>query len=207
MVDATRLGAWLRPGEGIGWLAVGTMPNSLYRMPAAYLFLTCIFCYSCSFFYVVFCLFVFFFCSHRSLVDRCSSDLFLSSRPRTGLATTYSMVEARSINVKKTKTTVERYDSNCTGFSFLSFFAILIRVCMLSSYIFWTLDLWTHEPGSHWKVTQNFSTFLLLHACLNFYSEKDSAVAFPRRPWSRVPTKYSFSTCWPASACSSRYSG
>ena len=32
MVDATRLGAWLRSGEGIGWLAAGTMPNSLYRV-------------------------------------------------------------------------------------------------------------------------------------------------------------------------------
>ena len=30
VVDATRLGAWLRFGEGIGWLAAGTMPNSLY---------------------------------------------------------------------------------------------------------------------------------------------------------------------------------
>ena len=41
VVDATRLGAWLRPGEGIGWLAAGTMPNSLYRMPVVYLFLAC----------------------------------------------------------------------------------------------------------------------------------------------------------------------
>ena len=39
-------------------------------------------------------------------LGRCSSDLFLSSIPRTGLATTYhivlGMVEARSVNVKKT---------------------------------------------------------------------------------------------------------
>ena len=35
---------------------------------------------------------------------RCSSDLFLSSRPRTELATTLKlgMVEARMVNVKKT---------------------------------------------------------------------------------------------------------
>ena len=33
------LGAWSRAGEGIGWLAAGTMPNSLYRMPLIYLFL------------------------------------------------------------------------------------------------------------------------------------------------------------------------
>ena len=41
-------------------------------------------------------------------LGRCSSDLFLPSRPRTGLATTYItgyMVEARSVNVKKTTTT------------------------------------------------------------------------------------------------------
>ena len=70
VVDATRfLGAWLRAGEGIGWLAAGTMPNSLYRMPLVYLFLACVFCYSCSFLLVVFCVFVFIFCSHWSLVE------------------------------------------------------------------------------------------------------------------------------------------
>ena len=36
------LGAWLRAGEGIGWLAAGTMPNSLYRMPLVYLSDLCI---------------------------------------------------------------------------------------------------------------------------------------------------------------------
>ena len=41
-------------------LAAGTMPNSLYRMPLVYLSLTCVFCYSCSFLFVV-CVFVFFF--------------------------------------------------------------------------------------------------------------------------------------------------
>ena len=68
VVDATRCCcffcffwvAWLRAGEGIGWLAAGTMPNSLYRMPLVYLSLTCVFCYSCSFLFVV-CVFVFFF--------------------------------------------------------------------------------------------------------------------------------------------------
>ena len=55
------LGAWLRAGEGIGWLAAGTMPNYLYRMPIVYLSLACVFCYSCSFLFVVFCVFVFSF--------------------------------------------------------------------------------------------------------------------------------------------------
>ena len=41
----------------------------------------------CRFFFFFFCVFVFFFCSQWSLVD-VSSDIFLSSRPRTGLATT-----------------------------------------------------------------------------------------------------------------------
>ena len=99
------LGAWLRAGEGIGWLAAGTMPNSLYRMPLVYLFLTCVFCYSCSFLFF-FCVFVFFFCSHWSLVDVpliffCPADHVPDWQPRVLLG----MVEARSVNVKKTKTT------------------------------------------------------------------------------------------------------
>ena len=87
MVDATRLGAWLRSGESIEWLAAGTMPNSLYRMPFVYLFLACVFCYSCSFLFVVFVCLCFLLLSLE--LGRCSSDIFLSSRPRTGLATTY----------------------------------------------------------------------------------------------------------------------
>ena len=42
-------------------------------------------------------------------LGRCSSDLFLSSRPRTGWQprVLLGMVEARSVNVKKTTTTTE----------------------------------------------------------------------------------------------------
>ena len=107
VVDAYAfLGAWLRTGEDIGWLAAGTMPNSPYRMPLVYLFLTCVFCYSCSFLFVVFCVFVFFFCSHWSLVDVpliffCPADHVPDWQPRVLLG----MVEARSVNVKKTTTT------------------------------------------------------------------------------------------------------
>ena len=98
--------AWLRAGEGIGWLAAGTMLNSLYRMPLVYLFLACVFCYSCSFLFVVFGMFVFFFCSHWSLVDVpliffCPADHVPDWQPRILLG----MVEARSVNVKKTTTT------------------------------------------------------------------------------------------------------
>ena len=97
-------GAWLRAGEGIGWLAAGTMPNSLYRMHLVYLFLACVFCYSCSFLFVVFCVFVFFFFSHRSLVNVpliffCPADHVPDWQPRSILL---GMVEARSVDVKKT---------------------------------------------------------------------------------------------------------
>ena len=107
MVDATRF--WVHgcePGrEGIGWLAAGTMPNSLYRMPLVYLSLACVFCYTCSFLFVVCCVFVFFFCSHWSLVDIplisfCGVDHVSDWQPRILLG----MVEARSVNVKKTTT-------------------------------------------------------------------------------------------------------
>ena len=50
-------------------------------------FLACVFCY-CSFLFVIFVLFRCVFLLSLELC-RCSSDLFLSSRPRTGLATTY----------------------------------------------------------------------------------------------------------------------
>ena len=50
-----------------------------------------------------FCLFAVFLLLSLELGRR-SSDLFLSSRPRTGLATTYYMVETRSVNVKKSTT-------------------------------------------------------------------------------------------------------
>ena len=52
---------------------------SLSNAPRLFFFLACVFCYSCS-----------FLLSFLLLeLGRCSSDLFLSSRPRTGLATTY----------------------------------------------------------------------------------------------------------------------
>ena len=72
VVDATRLGAWLRSGEGIGWLAAGTMPNSLDRVPFVYLFLACVFCYSCSFLFAV--LFVCVFLLLSLELGSCSSD-------------------------------------------------------------------------------------------------------------------------------------
>ena len=105
VVNATRLGAWLRSGEGIGWFAAGTIPNSLYRVPFFYLFLARVFCF-CSFLLVVFVFVVFFFCSRWSFVDVpliffCPTDHVPDWQPRILLG----MVEAPSVNVKKTTTT------------------------------------------------------------------------------------------------------
>ena len=77
VVDATRLGAWLRSGEGIGWLAAGTMPKSLYRVPFVYLFLAFVFCYYCSFLF----LFVFFFVD-VPLIFFCPADHVPDWQPR-----------------------------------------------------------------------------------------------------------------------------
>ena len=63
------LGAWLRAGEGIGWLAAGTMPNSLCRMPPRLSFSGMCILLFLSLSLRRFCLFVFFFCSHWSLED------------------------------------------------------------------------------------------------------------------------------------------
>ena len=67
-------------------------------------FLTCVFCHSRPFFF--FCVFVFFLCSHWSLVDVpliffCPADHIPDWQPRVLLG----MVEARPVNVKKTTTT------------------------------------------------------------------------------------------------------
>ena len=93
VADAIRLGAWLRSGEGIGRLAAGTIPNSLYRVPFLYLFLTFALCFYSFLLSFLFC-FCFSFCFYFVFMFslefwRCSSDFFLSRRPRTRLATTY----------------------------------------------------------------------------------------------------------------------
>ena len=102
VVDAMRLGAWLRSGEGIGWLAAGTIPNSLSLSSALLLSFSGIcrlFCY-CSFHFVVFILFCFVFCSRWSFVDAplifsCPANHVPDWQPRILLG----MVEARPVNV------------------------------------------------------------------------------------------------------------
>ena len=45
---------------------------------------------------------------------------------------------------------------------------VCVCVCVLSSQLFWTSGLWTHQPGSHTgKVTKDFSTFLM--RCLPYF--------------------------------------
>ena len=117
------------------------MPNSLYRMPLVYLFLTCVFCYSCPFLFVVFCVFVFFFCSHWSLVDVpliffCPADHVPDWQPRILLG----MVEARSVNVKKTTTvctipliTMQGYHTHTEDTGSLGYNS----VCYITSRIGW----------------------------------------------------------------------
>ena len=110
----TQTGAWLRSGEAIGWLAAGTMPNSVYQVSLSYLFLACALCccYIVHFFlsFLSFVLFCFVLMLSLELC-RCSSDLFLSSRPRTvpdwqPRILLMGMVEVRSVNrVKNTTTT------------------------------------------------------------------------------------------------------
>ena len=92
-------------GGVIGWLAAdGT---KLYRVRFFYFFWHVLCCY-CSSLLVHFV--SFFFCFHalvRALLCTCSSDIFLSSRPRTGLATMYillGMVDARTVYLKNTHT-------------------------------------------------------------------------------------------------------
>ena len=112
----------------IGWLAAGTMPNSLCRMPLVYLSLACVFCYSCSFLFVVFCVFVFFFCSYWSLVDVplisfCPADHVPDWQPRILLG----MVEARSVNVKKQQHTTLL--QNSTGLHAVLVMAMQFIIC------------------------------------------------------------------------------
>ena len=75
-------------GEGIGWLAAGIIPNSLHRVPFVYPFSgRCILLLLLSFCRFCFVSLCFLLLSLELCI--CSSDLFPSSRPCTGLATTY----------------------------------------------------------------------------------------------------------------------
>ena len=116
---------------------VVVMAQKIYSVYLVYLFLECVFCYSCSFLFVVFCVFVFFFCSHWSFVDVplvffCPADHVPDWQPRIVLG----MVEARSVNVKKTTTTTTLHDCKRSGLTFSSRCVCVFCVC--SSLSFWT---------------------------------------------------------------------
>ena len=97
-----RLGAWLRSGDVIGWIAADT----IYRMPFSYFFFWRVCCVNCSFLFVVFVLILFCFVLMLSLeLCRCSSDLFPAQQATHGIGNhVYYWVCLRPdrVNVKKT---------------------------------------------------------------------------------------------------------
>ena len=85
-----------------GWHYI---PNPLYRVPFFYLFLACVFCY-CSFLFVVFVLlFVVLFLSFVDVppIFFCPAD-HVPDFGNHVFVLLLGMVEARSVNVKKTTT-------------------------------------------------------------------------------------------------------
>ena len=102
VVNATRLGAWLRSGEGIEWLAAGIIPNSLSNALLLSFSGMCILLLFFSFCRFCFVSFLFLLCSRWSFVDVpliffCPADHVPDWQPRILLGS----VEARSVNVKK----------------------------------------------------------------------------------------------------------
>ena len=106
VVDATRFGCMVASRGGYrmarGWhyakLSLSNTPRLYFSGMCILLFLFLSLC--------IFCLFVFFFCSHWSLVDVpliffCPADHVPDWQPRILLG----MVEARPVNVKKATTT------------------------------------------------------------------------------------------------------
>ena len=106
VVDATRF--WVHgcePGRVSDGSRLALCQTLSIECPSSIFFWPVYFCYSCSFLFVDFCVFVFFFCSRWSLVDVpliffCPADHVPDWQPRILLG----MVEARSVNVKKTTT-------------------------------------------------------------------------------------------------------
>ena len=106
-----------------------------------------------------------FLCSHWSLVDVpliffCPADHVPDWQPRVLLG----MVEARSVNVKKTTTTTTIQQASigrkCTWF----FFPCLLHVCCVCFLPIHSGHQirWTYQPGSQRKVTQDFSSTFFL---------------------------------------------
>ena len=148
VIDAMRLGAWLRSGEDIEWLAAGTIPNFVY-----------VFCF-CSLFFVVFVLFLLCFFAFVG-----SSELFLPGnyvpdwQPRILLG----MVEARPVNVKKTTTATlykhedHKYHKHVTYTA--RSFDTLVQAVVHSSTVPGTLYVTNSEcPLASGSIPSNFTT-------------------------------------------------
>ena len=109
-----------------------------------------------------------FLCSHWSLVDVpliffCPADHVPDWQPRVLLG----MVEARSVNVKKTTTILCMCVCVCVFFPFILDIKFVRRTSR------------GHTVGRSHKISHPPS---FCGACLIFSREKDSAIPFPRRP-------------------------
>ena len=81
-------------------------------------------------------------------------------------------------------------------------------VCVLSSHLFWTSNLWTHQPWSHTGGgSHRISPPSFCGAYLNSYREEDLAAPFPRRPRNRISNfvypriDRSLYSCWACFFC------
>ena len=87
----------------------------------------------------------------------------------------------------------------CWGkYKIQSSMSVGVRVRVLSSCLFWTSDVWTHQPGPHRrKVTQDFSTFLL--RCLPYFFSREGFIhPFPSSTMKSnfVYPRVNRSPCW-----------
>ena len=77
---------------------------------------------------------------------------------------------------------VDPYSAICDDHTYIH----TIGVYVLSSHLFWTSDLWTHQLGSHSrKVTQDFSTFFSAVLVFIFIARRIQRRRFPRSTVSR----------------------
>ena len=146
------------PGS-IGWLAAGTIPNSL---SSALLLSFSGICILLLFLFLSFFCFVFVLFFLLSLeLCRCSSDLFLSSRQRTLVLDWQPRILLGMVELT------------------------LLLLCVFCIFFPFILDIKFvgrtsrgHTGGRSHRISHPPS---FCGACLNFSREKDSAIPFPRR--------------------------
>ena len=119
-----------------------------------------------------------FLCSHWSLVDVpliffCPADHVPDWQPRVLLG----MVEARSVNVKKTTTTTRAKKHDKTEDTVCSVCCVFFPSILDIKFVGRTSR--GHTGGRSHRI---FNPPSFCGACLDFCREKDSAIPFPRRP-------------------------